>query len=331
MSPSLVTNRSRQGDDASTGAGAGANGQVTGGSDTDHAPPAPAADGPADGGAPPAPAARRRQWGSERPRPPLAIMEQPGEPHPDLDGWLRHRHDHRAVVGLPRLGGLLAVHRQRAPGQRVRPPDDRLRRGDDVPHLFGVHVPAGTPGCALPVPHARSGAACRDRRLHGRLAARASRSWCRPTARTRRWCAPPCCRWPSRSTQPPGRSSCSTTRRTPPTRPQRRAWPAAVPCPTRSTPCWRGRTSGSARHWNATRRPWCTAARARTTRSAPWRSTSSGRGEWLREQANAYPRTSNADDFLADEVFGSLAGDLEVTAPRSSRPWTKGRSFPPSG
>ncbi|MBR7743287.1 glycosyltransferase [Phycicoccus sp. BSK3Z-2] len=37
-------------------------------------------------------------------------------------------------------------------------------------------------------------------------------------------------------------------------------------------------------------------------------------GEWLREQAAAHPRTSNADDFLADEVFGALAGDFEVTA-----------------
>jgi len=35
---------------------------------------------------------------------------------------------------------------------------------------------------------------------------------------------------------------------------------------------------------------------------------------WLREQASAYPRTSNADDFLADEVLGGLAGDIEVTA-----------------
>ncbi len=37
-------------------------------------------------------------------------------------------------------------------------------------------------------------------------------------------------------------------------------------------------------------------------------------GTWLREQAAAYPRTSNADDFLADEVLGALAGDFEVTA-----------------
>ena len=37
-------------------------------------------------------------------------------------------------------------------------------------------------------------------------------------------------------------------------------------------------------------------------------------GEWLREQARTYPRTSNADDFLADEVLGALAGDIETTA-----------------
>jgi len=37
-------------------------------------------------------------------------------------------------------------------------------------------------------------------------------------------------------------------------------------------------------------------------------------GRWLREQASAYPRTSNADDFLADEVLGGLAGDIEITA-----------------
>ena len=36
--------------------------------------------------------------------------------------------------------------------------------------------------------------------------------------------------------------------------------------------------------------------------------------EWLREQASAYPRTSNVDDFFIDEVLGSLAGDFEVTA-----------------
>jgi cellulose synthase (UDP-forming) len=37
-------------------------------------------------------------------------------------------------------------------------------------------------------------------------------------------------------------------------------------------------------------------------------------GRWLREQASRYPRTSNADDFLVDEVLGALAGDIEVTA-----------------
>ena len=35
---------------------------------------------------------------------------------------------------------------------------------------------------------------------------------------------------------------------------------------------------------------------------------------WLREQAAAYPRASHADDFLAEEVFGGLAGDFEITA-----------------
>ena len=37
-------------------------------------------------------------------------------------------------------------------------------------------------------------------------------------------------------------------------------------------------------------------------------------GRWLREQASASPRTSSADDFFADEVLGGLAGDFEVTA-----------------
>lgn len=37
-------------------------------------------------------------------------------------------------------------------------------------------------------------------------------------------------------------------------------------------------------------------------------------GRWLRDQAEAYPRSSHADDFLAEEVFGGLAGDFEVTA-----------------
>lgn len=35
---------------------------------------------------------------------------------------------------------------------------------------------------------------------------------------------------------------------------------------------------------------------------------------WLREQQNGYTRSSNADDFLADEVLGGLAGDFERTA-----------------
>jgi len=37
-------------------------------------------------------------------------------------------------------------------------------------------------------------------------------------------------------------------------------------------------------------------------------------GRWLRDQAAAYPRSSHADDFLAEEVFGGLAGDFEITA-----------------
>ncbi len=37
-------------------------------------------------------------------------------------------------------------------------------------------------------------------------------------------------------------------------------------------------------------------------------------GQWLRAQASGYPRSSHADDFLADEVLGGLAGDFEVTA-----------------
>ncbi|WP_193746371.1 glycosyltransferase family 2 protein [Demequina aestuarii] len=35
---------------------------------------------------------------------------------------------------------------------------------------------------------------------------------------------------------------------------------------------------------------------------------------WLREQQKAYVRASNADDFLADEVLGGLAGDFERTS-----------------
>jgi cellulose synthase (UDP-forming) len=36
--------------------------------------------------------------------------------------------------------------------------------------------------------------------------------------------------------------------------------------------------------------------------------------QWLREQEGAYPRSSNADDFVADEVLGGLASDFEMTA-----------------
>lgn len=35
---------------------------------------------------------------------------------------------------------------------------------------------------------------------------------------------------------------------------------------------------------------------------------------WLRDQAAAYPRVSHADDFLAEQVFGGLAGDFEITS-----------------
>ena len=37
-------------------------------------------------------------------------------------------------------------------------------------------------------------------------------------------------------------------------------------------------------------------------------------GEWLRAQESEYPRASNADDFLAEEVLGALAADFEITA-----------------
>ncbi|WP_448060161.1 glycosyltransferase family 2 protein [Cellulomonas hominis] len=37
-------------------------------------------------------------------------------------------------------------------------------------------------------------------------------------------------------------------------------------------------------------------------------------GQWLRAQAAAYPRADHADDFLADQVLGGLAGDVEITA-----------------
>lgn len=33
---------------------------------------------------------------------------------------------------------------------------------------------------------------------------------------------------------------------------------------------------------------------------------------WLRQQAAGYPRTDNSDEFVADEVFGALAGDFET-------------------
>jgi hypothetical protein len=35
---------------------------------------------------------------------------------------------------------------------------------------------------------------------------------------------------------------------------------------------------------------------------------------WLRDQAAAHPRSSHTDDFMADEVLGGLADDLEITA-----------------
>lgn len=35
---------------------------------------------------------------------------------------------------------------------------------------------------------------------------------------------------------------------------------------------------------------------------------------WLKDQVDAHPRTSHVDDFMADEVLGGLAGDLEVTS-----------------
>src|SRR5690606_7451436 len=35
---------------------------------------------------------------------------------------------------------------------------------------------------------------------------------------------------------------------------------------------------------------------------------------WLRDQEAAYSRTSNADDFLAEEVLGGLARDFEAVS-----------------
>jgi cellulose synthase/poly-beta-1,6-N-acetylglucosamine synthase-like glycosyltransferase len=37
-------------------------------------------------------------------------------------------------------------------------------------------------------------------------------------------------------------------------------------------------------------------------------------GRWLRDKERAYPCSSNADDFVANEVLGGLAGDFELTA-----------------
>lgn len=35
---------------------------------------------------------------------------------------------------------------------------------------------------------------------------------------------------------------------------------------------------------------------------------------WLRDQVDVYPRSSHADDFVAEQVLGGLAGDIEITA-----------------
>lgn len=52
-------------------------------------------------------------------------------------------------------------------------------------------------------------------------------------------------------------------------------------------------------------------------------------GRWLRDRASAYPRTSNADDFLADEVLGGLAGDIEVTGRALVTALDQGALMPP--
>ncbi|MEO7060046.1 MAG: glycosyltransferase family 2 protein, partial [Lapillicoccus sp.] len=54
-------------------------------------------------------------------------------------------------------------------------------------------------------------------------------------------------------------------------------------------------------------------------------------GQWLRAQAKGYPRTSNADDFLADEVLGGLAGDIEVTAQALFAALDEGAVIPANG
>ena len=289
MRPSLVKTAPRDRAEASRADSTPPNGRVDGGSGAEPAGDADATGGTADTEERPAPTARRRQWGSERPRPPLAIMEEPASHTLTWTGGF-------AIVATIMLWlGYLgwAIFSQfidhGLQGSQFIRADDRLRHRDDLPHLLGVHVPAGPSGCALPVAGARPRAACRDRRLHGRHSAPASRCSCRRTARTRRSCGPPCCPWPCRSTPGPGPCSCSTTRRTPPTRPPRRASPGAGRCPARSTTCSRDPTSGSARRWPATRRPRPHGGPSTNDQVRALALDYVWAGQWLREQASRLP------------------------------------------
>ena len=313
MSPSLVTNRSRDGADASPGPGAGPNAQVPGGSDTDHAPPAPAADSPADGGGSPAPVARRRQWGSERPRPPLAIMEKPASHTLTWAGGF-------AIVAtiLLWLGYLgWAVFSQFI--------DNGLQGSQFVRQTIAyVVVMTFLTFSACMYLLARQGALYRSRE-HVRVPRAEIDAFMAGSQPSLTVLVPSYCEDPAvvRSTllsvalqEYPGTRTVLLLDDPPnPTDPAAAASLAgcrALPDEINTllaVPHERFRASLE-RHEAALEQggPSTNDQVRALALDFVWA------GRWLREQALAYPRTSNADDFLADEVMGALAGDLEITA-----------------
>ena len=313
MSPSLVTNRSRDGADASPGPGAGPNAQDPGGSDTDHAPPAPAADAPAGGGDSPAPVARRRQWGSERPRPPLAIMEKPASHTLTWAGGF-------AIVAtiLLWLGYLgWAVFSQFI--------DNGLQGSQFVRQTIAyVVVMTFLTFSACMYLLARQGALYRSRE-HVRVPRAEIDAFMAGSQPTLTVLVPSYCEDPAvvRSTllsvalqEYPGTRTVLLLDDPPnPTDPAATASLAgcrALPDEINTllaVPHERFRASLE-RHEAALEQggPSTNDQVRALALDFVWA------GRWLREQALAYPRTSNADDFLADEVMGALAGDLEITA-----------------
>ena len=313
MRPSLVKTAPRDRAEASRADSTPPNGRVDGGSGAEPAGDAAATGGTADTEERPAPTARRRQWGSERPRPPLAIMEEPASHTLTWTGGF-------AIVATIMLWlGYLgwAIFSQFI--------DHGLQGSQFIRQTIAyVIVMTFLTFSACMYLLARQGALYRSRG-HVRVPRAEIDAFMAGTQRSLTVLVPSYCEDPAvvRSTllsvalqEYPGTRTVLLLDDPPnPTDPAAaeslagcRALPGEIN-DLLSGPHERFRTS-LARHEAA-------AAHGGPSTNDQVRALALDyvwAGQWLREQASAYPRTSNADDFLADEVLGALAKDIEVTA-----------------